>query len=339
MTWVKLSDTFAIEPRWDALSVHAFACHVAAMCDCAQKLTDGRLTTKAVRRLPIVDDPEAAAVELVAAGLWQKTDDGYLIVDYLKDQELAADVEDRIQSKRRYDQEFQRDRRKASPQGLRVDEYRAKQAAAAGMSVGDWLAVQRGDVVRPSHDVVAPVPTSPLPSRPVPTRPGGTGEGRRGGASGAAGSALTGSPGPGAPREPGHDPNCHYQGAEPDTCPCRLPVTVMVDSIPMSVTVADYEDDDENVRVEVGPTHEWLAAATPSMLQRSVELLSLAFPRTEAVGLERPECQSGMEMGDDDDGGWISIFTTRLWQSYWARQLQTSLAKAAMVRPATVEDG
>lgn len=175
MTWVKLSDTFAIDPRWDALSVEAFAAHVAALCDCAQKLTDGRLTVKAVRRLPIVDDPLAAAEELVEAGLWSRTSAGFMIVGYLEDQLSAADVEERAEQKRRYDQEFQRDRRRATPKGETVAQYREREAEAAGMSVGQWLASQRTGVVRPSYDVGV--------SRPVPTRPDP--EGRGGSAKGA----------------------------------------------------------------------------------------------------------------------------------------------------------
>ena len=180
MTWVKLSDTFCIQPRWDALSMNAFATHVAALCDCAQKLTDGHITARAVRRLPIAEDPAAAADELVAAGVWEVTEDGYRIVDYLDDQEAADAVRERLMAKQAYDREFSRDRRAANPLGMRVDEYRAKQAAAAGMTVSQWLASQRDGRTTSYGDRTGVVP--PDPSSPVPTRPEGKGRERGGGA-------------------------------------------------------------------------------------------------------------------------------------------------------------
>jgi hypothetical protein len=124
-----------------------------------------------------VDDPETAAKELVDAGIWEKTPDGYLIVDYLRDQEAASLVEERAEVKRQYDREFQRDRYKATRAGMRVDEWRTAQAKAAGVSVSQWLAEQRGTLVRVSDENRN---SRPVPSRPVPTRKGRDGEEERG---------------------------------------------------------------------------------------------------------------------------------------------------------------
>lgn len=95
MTWVKLSDTFAEDPRLEQAGPLALALHVAALCYCARQLTDGHLTRGAVRRLLELDgqDPHDVARSLVDVDMWESTDDGYRIVEYLEDQPSREHVE------------------------------------------------------------------------------------------------------------------------------------------------------------------------------------------------------------------------------------------------------
>lgn len=96
MSWVKLSDTFAEDPRLEQAGPLALALHVAALCYCARQLTDGHLTRGTARRLLDLDDrddPHDVAGRLVGAGMWAITDDGYRILEYLEDQPSRESVE------------------------------------------------------------------------------------------------------------------------------------------------------------------------------------------------------------------------------------------------------
>lgn len=93
MTWVKLSDTFAEDPRLDEAGPLALALHVAALCYCGRQLTDGRLPRGTMRRLQALDDPDAVAARLVAVGMWREMPDGFELVDYLRDQPSREHVE------------------------------------------------------------------------------------------------------------------------------------------------------------------------------------------------------------------------------------------------------
>ncbi len=87
MTWVKLDDTFPTNQKVDALTADAFRLYVEALCHCAANLTDGQVTRTALRRL-WDGDP----AELVDAGLWTASEDGYVVNDYLEFNPSRAEV-------------------------------------------------------------------------------------------------------------------------------------------------------------------------------------------------------------------------------------------------------
>ena len=94
MVWVKLTDNFADDPRFDvAGGAEAIALHVAALCYCNRHLTDGVLSRSAIRRLLALDDPLGVADRLVSAGLWNADDGEYTIIDFLDTQPSRKDVE------------------------------------------------------------------------------------------------------------------------------------------------------------------------------------------------------------------------------------------------------
>lgn len=93
MPWVKLDDQIMRNPKVRAVSRDAFALHVAGLCYAATALTDGRIPD---RDLPLVAAealaPEASAGELGEVGIWDRTDDGWQIHDYLDYQPSRDDV-------------------------------------------------------------------------------------------------------------------------------------------------------------------------------------------------------------------------------------------------------
>lgn len=91
MTWVRLDDNFADHPKVDGLSDGAFRLHVAALCHSGRYLTDGAVTAATARRLTPYYKPKQPA-ELVGAGLWEETRDGWAIHDYLAYQQSAEKV-------------------------------------------------------------------------------------------------------------------------------------------------------------------------------------------------------------------------------------------------------
>lgn len=91
--WVKLSDTFAEDPRWEKLGAAGMALHVAALCYCNRLLTDGVLTRTRAERLFPVDDPAGVVDSLITAGFWRVIGDDVEIVDYDVDQKKREQVE------------------------------------------------------------------------------------------------------------------------------------------------------------------------------------------------------------------------------------------------------
>lgn len=82
MPWVKLDDHFPDHPKVDTLSDGAFRLHVAGLCHCARMLTDGFVAYERVPRL-VPKFRRGQVEELVTAGVWESSDGGWSIHDYL----------------------------------------------------------------------------------------------------------------------------------------------------------------------------------------------------------------------------------------------------------------
>lgn len=90
MTWVRIDDSMPEHPKMVALTDRAFRQHVSALCYCNRNLTDGAIPDKIAHRL--VTSGKRFAAELVDAGIWDKTVDGYQIHDYEDYQPTRAAV-------------------------------------------------------------------------------------------------------------------------------------------------------------------------------------------------------------------------------------------------------
>jgi hypothetical protein len=104
--WSKLDDGLQDHPKLfaagDALGHNgtaiALGVYTFALMYSNRQLTDGYLPLAMVKQLPIVDRPLAVASALVAAGLWEKVDDGYRIHDFLDHNWTRAHVKQRRQA-------------------------------------------------------------------------------------------------------------------------------------------------------------------------------------------------------------------------------------------------
>jgi hypothetical protein len=113
VTWVRLDDSMPEHPKMVGLTDRAFRQHIAALCYSNRNLTDGAIPLVIAHRL--VTSGKRHAGELVTAGIWDTTNDGYQIHDYEDYQPTRAAV--------------MRDREKTAE---RVARWRARNAVTPG---------------------------------------------------------------------------------------------------------------------------------------------------------------------------------------------------------------
>lgn len=92
MTWVRLDDTFADDPRVERAGPLALALYVAALCYSNRHLTDGVVSKARIRRLQALDDPDCVIAALVENELWLDRDTDIEIVDFHAWQPTSEDV-------------------------------------------------------------------------------------------------------------------------------------------------------------------------------------------------------------------------------------------------------
>lgn len=202
MTWIKLRPTLPEDDRWLDAGPVAFAVHVAALCWCDQQLTDGAVSPPRVRRIANAfgippAQADSAAETLVDIGFWEKIDQGYQIVDYLKDQLAKEDIENTrarwAADKRRQRQHRAGDHSLCETARCPVRAAEAAKTAKAPLpaSSKDKPKVQRGQRKSPVRKPPASRPPRPDPTRPDPK--GGEGRGGRSVGSAAGDAAPSGS--------------------------------------------------------------------------------------------------------------------------------------------------
>lgn len=92
MAWVRIDDSFPDHPK--AVQAGPVACwlYVCGIAYANRFLTDGFIPKRQIWRLIESDDADQLAAALVDAGLWEETDGGYQIHDYLEYQPSAEKV-------------------------------------------------------------------------------------------------------------------------------------------------------------------------------------------------------------------------------------------------------
>jgi hypothetical protein len=95
MGWVKLDDGFFRNPKVLQVGRDAKLLYLAGLCYSGSALTDGFIPGNAPKVLAAdseIGSPRKSVQELVAAGLWEDTEGGYLIHDYLLHNSSAEHV-------------------------------------------------------------------------------------------------------------------------------------------------------------------------------------------------------------------------------------------------------
>lgn len=97
MTWVKLDDQFFRHPKARIAGRNGRELFLAGLCYCAAQLTDGFIPDAMTRPLLAeAEVPFATVAVLVAVGLWEPTEGGHRVHDFLEYQPSA----DRVKAER-----------------------------------------------------------------------------------------------------------------------------------------------------------------------------------------------------------------------------------------------
>lgn len=119
MPWVRLDDRFPSHRKVALLSDRAFRLHVSALCWCSENLTEGAIREKELPVISRIRGVKKAATELEEAGLWDRTEEGWAVHDYLEYNPDRARVQaDREANAAR--QQAWRDRKKAEREAKRA---------------------------------------------------------------------------------------------------------------------------------------------------------------------------------------------------------------------------
>jgi hypothetical protein len=190
MTWVKIDDRFPSHRKVALLSDRAFRLHVSAICWCSENLTDGRITNRELSLITRIRGVKATAKQLEDAGVWDRTEDGWAIHDYLdfnpsRDQVLAErkkNAERQEKFRRRKNGKPVPPDGSDAPSNAGSNGVTPKGPNAAETHDGDTTATRRrhdGDTTATrSHPVPEATPqvtpirngvTNEAPSRPVPS--------------------------------------------------------------------------------------------------------------------------------------------------------------------------
>lgn len=97
MTWVRIDDGMPDHPKFSEPEDEdeALALWVRSLCYCNRNRTDGFVPRRKVATLSRAADPYVVASQLVAAGLWEEVDGGFVLHDYADYQPLKAQIEAR----------------------------------------------------------------------------------------------------------------------------------------------------------------------------------------------------------------------------------------------------
>ncbi|MGK9463971.1 hypothetical protein ACSLFT_28655 [Streptomyces sp. G6] len=189
MPWVKLDDRFPSHRKVALLSDRAFRLHVSAICWCSENLTDGRITDRELPLVAKVRGVKATAQALADAGLWDRTDDGWQIHDYL---DFNPSREQVLAERKKNAERQERFRRRkngkpvppdgarnggsngVTPEGAETPEtHDGDTTEARRRHDGDTTATGTGSLFdeEPQVSEFRNGVTNDAPSRPVPSRP------------------------------------------------------------------------------------------------------------------------------------------------------------------------
>lgn len=168
MAWFKVDDGFPDHPKALAAGEDTWPLWMAGGCYCSRQLTDGFIPEGALSRLSTSRNRAALAGRLVAAGLWERVDGGWLMHDF-----------------NRYNPTREDTLAKREANNKRIAGWRAKRS---GNGVGNAVTGAVGNSVGNGVSNAAPDPTRP---DPTPQRKKTSAGQARGGAKGKAALPFT----------------------------------------------------------------------------------------------------------------------------------------------------
>lgn len=106
--WVSVPDNWTDSDQTEQLGADTAMLHLSALCYCARHLTDGDLPQRALRRLWPVDDVTTAVKALEECGEWERTDEGWLLVNWRTFLLSAEEIESRRRASRESSERYRR---------------------------------------------------------------------------------------------------------------------------------------------------------------------------------------------------------------------------------------
>lgn len=154
MSWFAVDDGFYDHPKLEGVDLAAIGLWVRAGSYCSRHLTDGHLSDT---RVVALGGSEALAAQLVDAGLWLETDDGYVFHDWLVYQKSRAEITAHRESARQR-QAASRERKRNADGTFGVSHANVTRESHVTNGV--------------SHTNVTPQPPTPVtPPHPIPSHP------------------------------------------------------------------------------------------------------------------------------------------------------------------------
>lgn len=137
MGWVRISDDFYDNRKFNRLTALGDSAWVRGLAYCNRNLTDGFIPTRTARSLVdttgLSASPMDAVAELVAEGLWEEVEGGYQVHDYLDYQLSAEHIRSRAEANRERVRRFtERKKREAEPVDNPADNADANALANGG---------------------------------------------------------------------------------------------------------------------------------------------------------------------------------------------------------------
>jgi hypothetical protein len=146
MPWVRLDDRFPSHRKIATLDDRAFRLYVSALCWSAENLTDGAIGEKELPLVAHIRGVKATAQRLVDAGLWERTETGWQVHDFLDYQysaeQVRAEREKNAERQRRF---RERHGGKPKPPGGKAKGSRSSGSNAGSNGVTDPSESHDGD--------------------------------------------------------------------------------------------------------------------------------------------------------------------------------------------------
>lgn len=106
--WVKVPEDFFSSEAVERLPAEVVLFHLSALAESGRHRRDGFVPSSWIRRLWLVDNPQAIVRDLVTNGWWQPADGGWLIRDWRTFLLSAAEIEHRRSVSRESSERYRR---------------------------------------------------------------------------------------------------------------------------------------------------------------------------------------------------------------------------------------